>query len=236
MKTKLSFLAAIVCLPCLASGAVVTAWGDSLTAGSGGTPYPTQFAALSGTTTYNRGVGGETSTQIMNRFLAEPARWGDFTVIWSGRNNVYTEPAVVQSDIADMVAHLTTSNYLVLSVLNGNYGGYDSVGGAGYALITGLNSNLASTYGSRFVDIRSILVNSYDPALSQDVSDFARDIVPTSLRSDNIHLNTAGYKIVADTVYAAYSIPEPGTLASLGAAAWLFAVMRRRTRWTGPAS
>ena len=206
MKTYLSILAALLTLPCAALGDTVAAWGDSLTAGSGGTPWPTQFATLTGVTTLNRGVGGNTSTQIKDRFLAEPARFGDYTVIWAGRNN-YTDPATVKADIATMVASLTTTHYLVLSVINGNYGGYESVGGDGYNFITGINADLAATYGSRFIDVRSLLVNAYNPSDAQDVSDFARNIVPTSLRAtlDNIHLNTAGYAIVANAVKAAYS-------------------------------
>ena len=229
MKTKLSLIAAILLLPGMATATVFTAWGDSLTAGSGGTPYPTQLATLRlGDTINNRGVGGETSTQILTRFLAEPARWGDFTIIWAGRNNVYTAPAVVQADIATMVSKLTTSNYLVLSVLNGNYGGYDSVGGAGYNLITGLNADLAATYGSKYIDIRRILVDSYNPSLPQDVSDFARDITPTSLRADNIHLNTAGYGIVASTVNTA--IPEPSAVVLMAVGAATLGAVRRRKR------
>lgn len=202
-------------LPGLAAGETVVAWGDSLTAGTGGTAWTTQFATLSGVTTLNRGVGGNTSTQIETRFLAEPTHFGDFAVIWAGRNN-YTDPTTVKSDIATMVSSLTTTRYLILGVINGNYGGYESVGGAGYNTILQLNADLAATYGSHFIAIRDILVNSYNPLSTQDVSDFARDIVPTSLRSDNVHLNTAGYGIVANAVYSGYlAIPEPSAVAYL---------------------
>lgn len=232
MKIKLHLLAAILALPCMAlSAPTVTAWGDSLTAGAGGTPWPTQFAALSGVTTNNRGVGGNTSAQILTRFLAEPARFGDFTVIWSGRNNVHTTgttgPSFVLADIATMVSQLTTSNYLILGVLNGDYGGWDSVGGEEYADIISLNNSLAATYGNKFIDIRKILVDSYNPLSPQDVSDHARDITPTSLRSDALHLNTAGYAVVADAVYTAYeAVPEPGTWAFMALSAALFAATR----------
>ena len=210
----------------------MTAWGDSLTAGSGGTPWPTQFATLSGTGINNRGVGGNTSAQILTRFMAEPARWGDFTIIWSGRNNVYTGtgtgPAYVLADIATMVSQLTSSNYLVLSVLNGDYGGWDSVGGGGYADITSLNASLAATYGTHYIDIRSILVASYNPLLTLDVSDHTRDIVPSSLRSDAIHLNTAGYAIVANQVNIAYTnVPEPGVFALVALSALGLLATRR---------
>ena len=90
-------LIALICglaLPSVALGDSVTAWGDSMTPGTT-TGWPAQFAALSGTTMNARGVGGETSTQIKTRFMAESARWGDFTIIWAGRNN-YGYPATVR--------------------------------------------------------------------------------------------------------------------------------------------
>jgi hypothetical protein len=223
MKTKIAKLIAITVIamsPHLAQASssiapdqTVVAWGDSFTQGAGGTSWTQQFANLSGVTTLNRGVGGNTSTQIADRFLAEPSLFNNFTVIWAGRNN-YSDPQTVESDIARMVSSLTTPNYLILGVINGNYGGYESVGavGAGYAFITGIDSYLATTYGNKFIDIRTTLVNSYNPLSAQDVSDFARDIVPSSLRSDAIHLNTAGYGIVANAVYTAYSaatMPAP---------------------------
>lgn len=217
-------------LPHFAVGETVVAWGDSLTAGAGGTAWTTQFATLSGISTLNRGVGGNTSTQIEARFMAEPSHFGDFTVIWAGRNN-YTDPTTVQSDIASMVSALTTTRYLILGVINGNYGGYESVGGEGYGAITQLNSDLAAIYGSHFIDIREILVSSYNPLSSQDVSDLARDIVPTSLRSDNVHLNTTGYGIVANAVYTEYlAMPEPNTLTLLSVSFLLVLLKRIRYR------
>jgi len=52
--------------------------GNSLTAGQGGTPYPTQFAALDGIagkncTFYNIGVSGQTTTQIISDFNSQVA-------------------------------------------------------------------------------------------------------------------------------------------------------------------
>ena len=44
--------------------------GDSLTAGAGGTPYPTQLAALTGRTVVNLGIGGQQGYQIAGRMGA----------------------------------------------------------------------------------------------------------------------------------------------------------------------
>ena len=56
-------------------------------------------------------------------------------------------------------------------------------GGATYRKIQNVNTQLASSYGSHYLDIRHVLVESYDPALITDVSDFSHDEVPTSLRA-----------------------------------------------------
>ena len=208
MKKKLLLLAAIFLLPGLNAGAVVSGWGDSLTAGSGapaGMSYLEQFQTLSGQAIYKQGWGGSNSTWIKDQFLLQSNHWGDqYIIIWSGRNN-YSSPATVKADIATMVAHMTNNNnYLIMGILNGNYAS-EFKGLSGYNTITTLNSDLAATYGSKYLDIRRILVNSYNPALTQDRIDFTNDIVPASLRADNIHLTAAGYGIVAQNVYAMYS-------------------------------
>jgi hypothetical protein len=212
------------------AAAPVVAWGDSFTAGAGGTPWTTQFQALSGIETFTFGFGGETSTQIRDRMLADTVHVGDFAVIWVGRNN-YDQTNVVIADIAAMVGHLTTSNFLIIGVTNGSYGGYEIRGGEGWTFITQLNSQLSDIYGDRFIDIRAELIARYDPSSPQDVIDFNNDTVPTSLRYDAAHLNTRGYGVVAETVYAHYAlapVPETGRLATLALGLVVVATVVRR--------
>lgn len=49
-------------------------WGDSLTAGAGGTPFPAQMAVLTGKNHYNGGWGGQVTNQIASRQGGTPAR------------------------------------------------------------------------------------------------------------------------------------------------------------------
>lgn len=176
-----------------ALGYSIAMWGDSLTAPA------SQLADMSGYTVYNGGVGGETSTQIKTRMLAATNKHSWPTIIWAGRNN-YTSPTTVKADIASMVAALGNSNYLVLSILNGEYANEYS-GQSGYVTMMQLNSDLETTYGSRYVDVRSYLVSNYNSGAPQDVIDYGHDIVPDSLRIDNIHLTTEGYRLVAEKMY-----------------------------------
>lgn len=162
------------------------AWGDSLTAGnqdlSGvANTYPNDLTvdfSLS-KIVINQGVGGNTSSQILARFQALPSAAAFPTVIWSGRNN-FASSAQVQSDIVGITGALTTSKYLVLSILNGNQ---EPSGSGNYTSIISLNTALASTHGAKYLDIRAILVALFNPANGVDVVDHGNDIPPFSLRA-----------------------------------------------------
>jgi lysophospholipase L1-like esterase len=257
--------------------------GDSLTAGAGGTAYPTQLATLLGKPVTNMGVGGQISTQIAGRFggvvplvtvqgniipasgavnvtsmtstlhnnqgpgsvtgsiggitgvltatafdgngnptattftrsvagtatavdantpfiiSTSDARDFGTAVLWLGRNN-FSSGAQVKADIQACVEFLKTQDrrFVVLSVLNGSG---ENVGTANYNAITTLNNDLKALYPRNYIDVRAALVRAYDSSQTQDVTDFGNDVPPTSLRSDGIHLNTAGYGIVANAVY-----------------------------------
>jgi len=180
-----------------ASSASIAAWGDSLTAGAGVWPYPDQLSALLGRAVYNGGSGGNTSTQIAARMIADTKHDGWIAIIWAGRNN-YWNREIVERDIASMVA--IRPDYLVIGVINGDGGIAEYAGSVGYDQIVTLNRELAMIYGDRYLDIRTELVSRWDPSLPGDVIDHDRDIPPRSLRVDEIHLNSAGYGHVAARV------------------------------------
>ena len=174
-------------------------YGDSLTNGLGIATYPSKVGALSGYQTLNFGIGGETSTQIRTRLVADTTRVNMPTVIWAGRNN-FQSPATVKADVAAMVAALGHNRYLVLGVTNATQAD-EYAGQAYHTTITQLNTDLAAIYGTRFIDIRTILVNS-GTGTGQDLTDKNNDAIPLSLRTDTIHLNRLGNAVVANAVYA----------------------------------
>jgi lysophospholipase L1-like esterase len=185
--------------------------GDSLTAGTGsedGATYPQDVAAEWSPRRwyYNGGVGSETSSQILTRYLALDAGYRAGTlVIWAGRNN-YTDPVQVQADTAAMVAaHAAAGGgdrHLVLSIINGNYPD-EYEGESGWQQIVDLNADLAETYGEHFVDVRGPLVEAGAPdGITPNPTDYALNIPPSGVRFDNIHLLNNGYAIVAAPVYA----------------------------------
>ena len=99
------------------------------------------------------------------------------------------------------MAELAPGNdrFLVLSVIN-KARPEEIRGGTVYNTIVHLNNELAATYPGRYLDIRAWLVSQFNPASAQDVADAQNDVVPSSLRFDEIHLNNDGSVLVAKKV------------------------------------
>jgi len=188
-------------------------WGDSLTRGVGATSIANtargQLATLTGKYVgpSNAGIGGDTSTQIRTRMLAATDKHARSTIIWAGRNNP-NDPVTVIADVGAMVAALGHQRFLVLSVINGEIAAEYS-GGNTYFNMAVINTALLAIYGARFLNIRTTLATSYNPGIPQDVIDHGHDIVPSSLRSDPVHLNDAGYLLVAQAIQNSLSILYP---------------------------
>jgi hypothetical protein len=176
------------------TGDPVIMWGDSFSI-----PATALFLYEAFNHTRNvvgAGVGGETSTQIKTRFLADPETHGWTNVVWSGRIN-FGDPSTVLADIAEMVSNLTTNpkRFLVVSIFNGSTEG---VGTANYNAIMALNAMLEAAYPDNYVDLRSYVVSQFDPGDPTDVLNHADDIPPSTLREDTLHLNDAGRAVAMD--------------------------------------
>jgi hypothetical protein len=252
---------------------IISTWGDSLTLGTGGTPYPTQLATLyPNRTVVTNGFFAQESTFIAFRMGAIPATFtvdggvipasgavklvptraltaltnltipgalagiagtlttdasvnfsftrtvagvatpvsgnasyvatytdADIFVFWPGQNDDRTAAAnaTVLANIAAMVARINGKKFIVMTVLGADAG---SKGSSGYNQLLALNNAIVAAYPANSIDIRAALIAAYNPTIAQDVMDHTNDIVSSSLRSDSIHLNTAGYAIVAREV------------------------------------
>lgn len=180
----------------------IVCWGDSLTAQG----YPAKLSLILGRPVTAFGYGGENSTQIAAHMAATPDYSAHTAIIWVGRNNAQAPEglAALEADLANMVDYLTALNkrFLIMTVINGNWGteGWEGPGTNAYNYFLLFRDHIMSTYPNNFLDIRAYLVSQYDPGIPQDVNDYAHDTVPASLRSDPVHLNTAGYQLVAEQV------------------------------------
>lgn len=179
-------------------------YGDSMTYGTGGTstdqdpggiPYLAHLQAATGFDYYNYGNPGESSTQIKDRLVADSAKKALPTIIWAGTNDI-NSPATVKANIATMVAALGHTRYIIIGLLGQNSSTYYS-GTGSYNNLVALNSDLAATYGGRFLDIRPSFIAAYNPSLPGDVTAHTNDVWPPSLGSDPTHLNDAGYRLVS---------------------------------------
>jgi len=126
-----------------------------------------------------------------------------------GRNNVPTLTDI-PSITAKCVARLNRPRrYIVVGVLNA----YLETGtNQAYLNILACNAILRATYGDRYVEVTppTLLEMSeigYTPT-TQDLTDIANGVFPFGLRAksadstDNTHLNSGGYQIMANRVKA----------------------------------
>ncbi|EIU7559392.1 hypothetical protein AAIB98_003303, partial [Providencia rettgeri] len=122
-------------------------------------------------------------------------------IFWVGRNNQFwnkSEP--IFRDIAAMIGYLNVSlkRSIVISLCNT---AAEPKGSSRYNAMLDINSRLAQVYGDKFIDVRTYLITKglSDAGIApttQDVADISNDIIPTSLRSDDTHLNATGYTLV----------------------------------------
>jgi hypothetical protein len=200
----------------VSGGQIPASGGVTVTFPSGSEPVTTQgpFNGVNGTIsgvygtvtlsggvyTFTRAVAGGTVSVSSAPFVVDVGSLNNGTVvIWAGRNN-YSNAAQVRSDIAAMVGSLTHSRYLVLSIPNGEYSN-EHLGQSAYNTIIQLNSDLAATYGSHYVDVRQALVAAYNPANTMDVADHAADVPPFSLRTVNLSGTIVGALGASDTSF-----------------------------------
>jgi hypothetical protein len=172
----------------------IAAWGDSLTP-----PFAVNLQILyPNRTIFDGGIGGQTSSQIAARETADTAGHNAWiNTFWYGHNND-NEPDQIKADIAASVAALAAGNtrFIVLSLVNKAVPD-ESKGGAGYARIIQLNKDLQAAYPDHYLDVRAYLIAHPDPSNAQDLVDVQNDVVPSSMRYDEIHLRNRGSELAA---------------------------------------
>jgi len=108
-------------------------------------------------------------------------------LISAGRNDDLSDASGTESNIAAMVAEATSYStngcYIVLGVVNSYL---EPSGSTEYTQIQTLNTNLASSYGSNFIDVRQKLVSLYDPTNAIDVMNHNDDAPPFTLHAATI--------------------------------------------------
>lgn len=204
-----------------ASGAVaVTAIAPSILYGSGNpaASTPVTIAGVPGTLAIDTSGNYTFTRTTAGSVVACPAGtavYPDYAslyenapqVLWYGRNNTGS-PATIKADIAASIAFLKpyTKRFIILGVTNANTPTEYS-GQAAYNNIVQLNTDLATLYGARFIDIRRYMIDHglADAGItptSQDLLDISRDVPPTSLMVDYLHFNGIANPLIAQQVWA----------------------------------
>jgi hypothetical protein len=184
----------------------VSFWGDSLTEGDRYPAPPVPPGALVTNfipfvAPHVHGYPGQDSTVIASNMLAS-TEFAYTTVIWAARSN-YAALSVVTNDIARMVSALTNSpQCIVCGVINAAHvDGFpdETNGSTALEQILELNRTLSNTYGPRYLELREPLIAAAGTN-AQDQADVAAGLTPSSLRIDHVHLNLAGYTVVASNM------------------------------------
>jgi len=170
-------------------------------------PSATQYVHHAGDRyTFTRSTNGSAIT--VNRpapFYADVAtpRRSDIFVYWIARNNINE----VDQAIGDLQAMIQRQDNLAKRwlVLSEHNSATEPSGSGNFANVTSYNQRARALAGRRFVDTRQYLID-YGLAdagitpTTQDQTDIANGVVPTSLRSDNLHLNASGSAVVAQLI------------------------------------
>lgn len=174
-------------------------YGDSMALGQGttaGNDLTGLLDAEPGWIAYNGGVGGETSTQIKTRFIADTTRQDWTVVFWMGRNNV-GQISTILADLAECVAACGHSRYLIISVLPRTD---ETTGTTPRITVDSLNAQLLAAYPDNFVDLYPTICTA------------AGDVISTDYLSDALlHLNNAGYALIYPVIKARIdALPSSG--------------------------
>lgn len=175
----------------LPNDAVILAFGDSLTNGNGAernNSYPAVLAALSGRTVINDGISGEESGPGLKRLPAALEQYEpELLILCHGGNDMLRKKnlATMESNIRQMIKLAQDKNIPVVLLGVPKPGLFPSTY-EGYKTIAESNDVI-------FID--DLVIN----ILKDD-----------ALKSDSVHPNKDGYRVMAETIYTA--LKESGAL------------------------
>lgn len=167
-------------------------WGDSLA-----WALARRWGNTPGYAFYNGAALAATADQTALQVAADTTHRDWINIIWCG--SVYRRDIeATRRGVAAAISNLPpNARFLVLSPLNAATTDTFVFEPPAHDEIVQVNQHLARLYPVNFVDVRTYLIDRYNPAIPQDVIDRANDVPPSSLRYDMIHLNDDGYLLVA---------------------------------------
>lgn len=169
-------------LPRLSADAIILAFGDSLTSGSGssrGKDYPTRLAQMTQRTVINAGIPGETSRQGVQRLPILVAKYQpDLVILIHGGNDFLRnlDTQRTHENLATMIRTLQDAH--ISTVL--------------------LGVPQASLW-LQSAEFYAELANQWNLPFDEDV--LSEILSDRQLKSDRIHPNNQGYRVLAEAVH-----------------------------------
>lgn len=169
--------------------------GDSFTAAG---LYQTQLTSLIGSsfTTYNEGIGGNSTTVMLGRFAAVTNANPEYIIILGGVNDLIggLSATAIESNLQAMYTAASNNGIIVISMTVPPYGAYSGWTSAQETQRLALNTWILSTAINTTykIDIATAL---WDPSNHTNLN-------PTYANVDGLHPNSAGYIVIGNTIYA----------------------------------
>lgn len=165
------------------------------------------LSSFDGVHTFTRAVAG-TAVQIdeLTPFIISASDYDyDFrtAIFWSGNNDTQSiyRPEV-DGNVTRMVEFLKPQDKRFIVIGMAIASDADRLKGTPYYTDTmALHKKWRERWPNNFIDITAVLQRHYDPNNPTDVQNLIDGCIPSSLRSDTIHLNEAGKQIVANHIY-----------------------------------
>lgn len=185
-----------------AIGTSIACWGDSLTAGTGSASplggWPSQLLiGVPGRPVANLGVGGQTSSQVVDRLVRDKVRGKFWTqVLWVGRNDVGNADLtnVVLTQLARAVANMDNGGKYLIGTITPANG--ETSGTANGIAIAAANAAIKAAYpAANIVDLFTILTAGTSDGTIQ--SSWMQNAT-----AGNPHLNDLGYTQVYNAISA----------------------------------
>ena len=162
------------------SGSNIIAFGDSLTYGFGAGPgedYPSQLSTMIGTPVLNKGVNAETTENALQRLDRDVLKSNPkIVIVLLGGNDLLNRLPLETTfrNLDTIVERVQDSGALVVLV--------------------GLRNILGDQYGARYKELAKRRGAVFVP-------DIMREIISSpKLKSDQVHPNGEGYKIIAERI------------------------------------
>lgn len=168
-------------LKALPDDAVILAFGDSLTSGVGadsGASYPDRLSKLSGYEVVNAGVSGETTSQGLARLPSELARYQpDLVILAEGGNDILRNrpSAEIKANLSQMIELINAS-------------------GAQVVLLGVPEKSIFSDSAPLYQELADDYQIAFDASI---IAELLRD---SSMKSDPVHFNNAGYLALAEQI------------------------------------